>query len=65
MNGATAKLWREIMSETGNDTGGTSDLPSGCSPTSNRNKGSDTDRKSDSSIVARPKPTSPSIHKYM
>lgn len=27
MNGATAKLWREIMSETGNSTGGTSDLP--------------------------------------
>ena len=49
MNGATAKLWREILSETGNDTGGTSDLPSGCSPSiESRNKGSDTDRKSDS-----------------
>lgn len=27
MNGATAKLWREIMGETGNDNGGSRDLP--------------------------------------
>jgi len=27
MNGATAKLWREIMGETGNDTGSNSALP--------------------------------------
>jgi len=27
MNGATAKLWRNIMGETGNDTGSSSDLP--------------------------------------
>ena len=27
MNGATAKLWRDIMGETGNDTGSSSDLP--------------------------------------
>jgi hypothetical protein len=27
MNGATAKLWREIMGETGNDNGGGRDLP--------------------------------------
>jgi hypothetical protein len=27
MNGATAKLWRNLMGETGNDTGSSSDLP--------------------------------------
>tara|TARA_S200002703_G_scaffold66269_2_gene57484 strand:- start:168 stop:668 length:501 start_codon:yes stop_codon:yes gene_type:complete len=27
MNGATAKLWREIMGETGNDNGSSRDLP--------------------------------------
>ena len=27
MNGATAKLWREIMGETGNTTGSSTDLP--------------------------------------
>ena len=49
MNGATAKLWREIMSETGNNTGGTSDLPFWLQAnTGTGNKGSDTNAKSDS-----------------
>ena len=56
MNGATAKLWREIMSETGNDTGGTSDLPFWLqSNTGTGNKGSDTDRKSDSTDSSKTK----------
>ena len=56
MNGATAKLWREIMSETGNNTGGTSDLPFWLqSDTGTGNKGSGTDAKSDSADSSKTK----------
>ena len=56
MNGATAKLWREIMSETGNNTGGTSDLPFWLqSKTGTGNEGSDTDTKSDSTDSSKTK----------
>ena len=49
MNGATAKLWREIMGETGNSTGSANDLPFWLqSNTGTENKGSDTNTKSDS-----------------
>ena len=49
MNGATAKLWREIMGETGNSTGSANDLPFWLqSNTGTKNKGSDTNTKSDS-----------------
>ena len=49
MNGATAKLWREIMGETGNSTGSANDLPFWLqSNTGTENKGSDTNSKSDS-----------------
>ena len=49
MNGATAKLWREIMGETGNSTGSANDLPFWLqSNTGTKNKGSDTNSKSDS-----------------
>ena len=49
MNGATAKLWREIMGETGNSTGSASDFPFWLqSNTGTENKGSDTNSKSDS-----------------
>ena len=49
MNGATAKLWRDIMGETGNSTGSTSGLPFWLqSDPGTGSKGSDTDRKSDS-----------------
>ena len=56
MNGATAKLWREIMSETGNNNGGTSDLPFWLqSDTGTGNKGSDTNAKSDSTDSSKTK----------
>ena len=56
MNGATAKLWREIMSETGNNNGGTSDLPFWLqSDTGTGNKGSDTNSKSDSTDSSKTK----------
>jgi len=56
MNGATAKLWREIMSETGNNTGGTSDLPFWLqSNTRTGDKGSNTDTKSDSTDSSKTK----------
>ena len=56
MNGATAKLWREIMSETGNNNGGTSDLPFWLqSDTGTGNKGSDTNAKSDSTNSSKTK----------
>jgi len=49
MNGATAKLWREIMGETGNSTGSANDLPFWLqSNTGTKNKSSDTNSKSDS-----------------
>tara|TARA_B100000989_G_scaffold141357_1_gene105176 strand:- start:12257 stop:12754 length:498 start_codon:yes stop_codon:yes gene_type:complete len=49
MNGATAKLWREIMGETGNSTGSANDLPFWLqSNTGTKSKGSDTNPKSDS-----------------
>jgi len=49
MNGATAKLWREIMGETGNNTGSTSDLPFWLqSDPGAGSQGGDTNRKSDS-----------------
>ena len=50
MNGATAKLWREIMGETGNSTGSTSDLPFWLqSKTRTGDKSSNTSTKSNSS----------------
>ena len=64
MNGATAKLWRE-PNETGNDTGGTSDLPSVVVQHRIEIKVVTQIEKVTVSIVARPKPISPSIHKYM
>lgn len=49
MNGATAKLWREIMGETGNSVGSSNNLPFWLQPnTGTENKGSDTNTKSDS-----------------
>ena len=58
MNGATAKLWHEIMSETGNSTGGTSDLPFWLqSKTGTGNEGSDTDTKSDSTDSSKTETT--------
>ena len=56
MNGATAKLWREIMSETGNSTGGTSDLPFWLqSKARTGDKSSNTSTKSDSSDSSKTK----------
>ena len=56
MNGATAKLWREIMSETGNSTGGTSDLPFWLqSQTGAGDKGSNKSTKSDSANSSKTK----------
>ena len=56
MNGATAKLWREIMSETGNSTGGTSDLPFWLqSKTGAGDKGSNKSTKSDSANSSKTK----------
>ena len=56
MNGATAKLWREIMSETGNSTGGTSDLPFWLqSKTGAGDKGSNTSTESNSSDSSKTK----------
>ena len=50
MNDATAKLWREIMGETGNSTGSTSDLPFWLqSKTRTGDKSSNTSTKSNSS----------------
>ena len=49
MNGATAKLWRELMEDTGNTTGATSDLPFWLqSDPGAGSQGGDTNRKSDS-----------------
>ena len=50
MNGATAKLWREIMGETGNNTGSTSDLPFWLQQNNagTGSEGSDKNTKSDS-----------------
>ena len=56
MKGATAKLWREIMSETGNSTGGTSDLPFWLqSKARTGDKSSNTSTKSDSSDSSKTK----------
>ena len=57
MNGATAKLWREIMGETGNNTGSTSDLPFWLqrSKTGTESEGSDTSTKSDSTDSSKTK----------
>ena len=57
MNGATAKLWREIMGETGNNTGSTSDLPFWLqrSKTGTESEGSDTSTKSDSADSSKTK----------
>ena len=56
MNGATAKLWREIMGETGNTTGSSTDLPFWLqSDTGTGNKGSDTNAKSDSTDSSKTK----------
>ena len=57
MNGATAKLWREIMGETGNNTGSTSDLPFWLQPNNagTGSEGSDTSTKSDSTDSSKTK----------
>ena len=57
MNGATAKLWREIMGETGNNTGSTSDLPFWLqrSKTGTGSEGRDTSTKSDSTDSSQTK----------
>ena len=57
MNGATAKLWREIMAETGNNTGGTSDLPFWLQQNNagTGSEGSDTITKSDSTNSSKTK----------
>jgi outer membrane murein-binding lipoprotein Lpp len=57
MNGATAKLWRELMEETGNNTGGTSDLPFWLQPNNagTGSEGSDTSTKSDSTDSSKTK----------
>ena len=57
MNGATAKLWREIMAETGNNTGGTSDLPFWLQQNNagTGSEGSDTSTKSDSTDSSQTK----------
>ena len=57
MNGATAKLWREIMAETGNNTGSTSDLPFWLQPNNagTGSEGSDTSTKSDSTDSSKTK----------
>jgi len=57
MNGATAKLWREIMGETGNNTGSTSDLPFWLQQNNagTGNESSDTSTKSDSTDSSKTK----------
>ena len=57
MNGASAKLWREIMGETGNNTGSSSDLPFWLqrSKTGTGSEGSDTSTKSDSTDSSQTK----------
>lgn len=57
MNGATAKLWREIMAETGNNTGGTSDLPFWLQQNNagTGSEGSDKNTKSDSTDSSKTK----------
>ena len=57
MNGATAKLWRELMAETGNNTGGTSDLPFWLQPNNagTGSEGSDKNTKSDSTDSSKTK----------
>ena len=57
MNGATAKLWREIMAETGNNTGGTSDLPFWLQQNNagTGSEGSDKNTKSDSTNSSKTK----------
>jgi len=57
MNGATAKLWRELMAETGNNTGSTSDLPFWLQPNNagTGSEGSDTSTKSDSTDSSKTK----------
>jgi hypothetical protein len=57
MNGATAKLWRELMAETGNNTGSTSDLPFWLQPNNagTESEGSDTSTKSDSTDSSKTK----------
>jgi len=57
MNGATAKLWRELMGETGNNTGSTSDLPFWLQPNNagTGSEGSDTSTKSDSTDSSKTK----------
>jgi len=57
MNGATAKLWRELMAETGNNTGGTSDLPFWLQQNNagTGSEGSDKNTKSDSTNSSKTK----------
>jgi hypothetical protein len=57
MNGATAKLWRELMGETGNNTGSTSDLPFWLQQNNagTGNESSDTSTKSDSTDSSKTK----------
>ena len=57
MNGASAKLWRENMGETGNNTGSSSDLPFWLqrSKTGTGSEGSDTSAKSDSTDSSKTK----------
>jgi len=57
MNGATAKLWRELMGETGNNTGSTSDLPFWLQPNNagTGSEGSDTSTKIDSTDSSKTK----------
>jgi outer membrane murein-binding lipoprotein Lpp len=57
MNGATAKLWRELMEETGNNTGGTSDLPFWLQQNNagTGSEGRDTTTKSDSTDSGKTK----------
>src|SRR6056300_102483 len=57
MNGATAKLWRELMAETGNNTGSTSDLPFWLQPNNagTGSQGGDKSTKSDSTDSSKTK----------
>ena len=57
MNGATAKLWRELMAETGNNTGSTSDLPFWLQPNNagTGSQGGDKSTKSDSTDSGKTK----------
>ena len=57
MNGATAKLWREIMGETGNTSGSSSDLPNWLQQddTGTRSEGSNTGTEDSSTSSSQTK----------